>query len=601
MTADDWRRLGKVSRRLVIFAFIALMHFGPATRAEDHRAPICTDSEFLVFFNMIVDHQILFDGSISNANELQFVSRAQIANREFQLSQASSCSDAIAIRRLLVQLGGDSLARAALELADLPADDNPYLQRLPGDQERIERLVSAMLGVDRSDAPPPGERSLPSCAPEELSMLDDAAASFLDLRESTSEGRTAAESLAAIDRLLLWREVEAPRLPECADSIDLIQALSGAATDAAAYEAFKYGGVSAQGNPFPQLVAAEMAKVIEWREQRQNALAAQAASSRSTHAFQGELPGCAGEALSAMNGRLLSTYAEHIESARSSEGVVDLLAFGKAEIAFRESGLAQLPWCAEALEARWWIAEVFADAAARSAIELGAGAGLARRLRAIMADNEARATAALANLESAFEGGAVGARGEAGGSCGEGDILFLSSYLIPKFWQFSDAALKVSSGEEALDLIDRSYGFRQLLWEYLPRCEEALALGLMMRSVAADTGAMLALELAGASVLRIPYLQNISWEMKRFFEGIGKFYVTCGNVAGVVKTYYVVAEDIANIRSCASTGCSIVTTVSRGQRLEVVDDLSSWYEIVLPSCETAYIAGFLASKTPPPR
>ena len=372
MTADDQRRRGKVSRRLVILAFIALMNLGPAARAEEHQVPICTDDEFLYNFNMIVEYQILFDAAITNANELQLVSRAQIENREYRLSQLPLCSDAIAIQRLLIQLAGDSLARAALELADLPADDNPYLQRLPDDQTRIEDLVSAMLGIDRSEAAPTGQRSLPSCAPDDMSMLDDAVATFLDLHDSTGEETRPAESLAAVDRLLLWREDNIPLLPECAESIDLIQALSAAATDSATYEAFIYGRVSADRNPFPPLVSAGIAKLTSWRDQRQVTIAAQAAPSTSSYVAEGNLPPCTHEELSTTNDSLQSEYLDLIQRADAVDSIVDLLDYVKAQIAFRKSRLAQLPICAEALDAHWWLAEVLADVALQTAVELGA-------------------------------------------------------------------------------------------------------------------------------------------------------------------------------------------------------------------------------------
>ena len=213
-----------------------------------------------------------------------------------------------------------------------------------------------------------------------------------------------------------------------------------------------------------------------------------------------------------------------------------------------------------------------------------------------MADNDTRATARLTNLERTLNGEgrqAIAPANSTAPECSDADHVFLFSYLIPAFWNFTDDALTASRPEDVGDLIDQSYTFRQLLWAYLPRCDDALELGLMMRSIAADTVAMLALEITGVPVLRIPYLKKIRGDMQLFFERIADFFSTCGSIDGATTTYYVVAENIANLRSCASTNCSIVTTASRGQRLDVTDDLSSWYEITLPSCETAYIAGFL--------
>jgi len=591
MTTVDQRRVGKGYRRLLIFALIALMNLAPSARADGHQMPICTDGEFRAYFNLIVEYQTAFDGAITNANDLQLVSRAQLENRDSNLSQLPTCADAISIQRLLIQLVGDSLARAALQLADTPADENPYLQHIPDDQERIGSLVSVMLGLDRSDAAPPAQRSLPPCAPPDLSLIDDAARSFLEIYESTSAGSSAAESLDAVDRLLVWREDNLPRLPDCAETVDLILALSAAATDAAAYQAFKYAGVSAARNPFADLASAASDKLKHWQEGRKLRTMAQPVS-----AVRRELPRCSPAQLSAAEDSARA-YADLIGRAEAAGGIVDLLEFAREEAAFRQSRLAQLPTCAEAFDARWWMAQALADVFLQVAV--APEEARAQRPSRIMSASQASARDALANLEQEITEGAP--RGETAPACSEGEQVFLFSYLIPKFWAFTEAALKVSGTEEALALIEQSYRFRQLLWEYLPRCDDALELGLMMRTIAADGASMLALEMAGAPVLRIPYVRRISQDIELFFKRISGYYSTCGNINGGATTYFVVADNIANIRSCESTSCYIVTTAARGERLTVVDDMNSWYKILLPSCETAYIAGFLASRTPPPR
>ncbi|MCY4537059.1 MAG: SH3 domain-containing protein [Chloroflexi bacterium] len=71
------------------------------------------------------------------------------------------------------------------------------------------------------------------------------------------------------------------------------------------------------------------------------------------------------------------------------------------------------------------------------------------------------------------------------------------------------------------------------------------------------------------------------------------------DAANAAKTYYVTANPYANVRSCASTNCDIVATAENGEALTVIDDSQDWYEIRLENGETAFIAGFLMSKTKP--
>lgn len=590
-------------RRLAIFASIFLLSFSLVSQAEEGSVPKCTDTEFAQFFNMIVAHQTEFDSAITSASMLNRVSRAQMERREGYQAELPLCADAIAIQRLLIQLGGDALGRAALDLADLPADDNPYLRRLPSDQSRIEGLLSTMIAIDRSDAKPAQERELAACERDDWRPLDDAAAAVLDATGSTSDASSPAEALIEIDRLLLWRETNIPSLPECAESINLIQALSAAATDAAAYLAFTYGGVSPERNPFPPLLEKSIAIVTDWREAFPHAAASNSGAYREK-----PLPSCPPAELSGAFTELQAEYATLIERADAAESSADLLDFGAAQVAFRARRLAELPHCAEGFELRWRAAEALADAALRSAIALGAPVSIGAGQEARMNLNAARAASSWGTLDGASgQAETATTPSQNSGSfapaprCGDGELIFLFSYLLPEFWQLTDAALTLTQPEEAAGFIDRSYAFRQLLWSYLPRCDDALEMGLLMRAFAADATAIIALELAGAPVADGPYLPRMAGDLKRFFEQTERFNSSCGGIDGAMTTYYVVAENIANIRSCASTSCAIATTAYRGQRLDVVDDLSNWYEIVLPNCETAFIAGFLASKTPPPR
>lgn len=590
--------------RFLISIMLMLLALCPASLADDGGIPICSDAEFVDFFNMIVEHQVVFDGRIRNASELNRVSRAQMERRAWYQTQLPLCADAIAIQRLLIQLGGDSLGRAALELADLPAENNPYLQRLPDDQARIEALLSAMLGIDRADALPPAAREPLACAPADLTRLADAAAAFVEIADAASKAASRAESLASIDQLLLWRQENIPSLPKCAESVDLIQALSAAATDSAAYQALAYGGVSRERNPFPPLVEAGVAEVTDWIDAIQAEAASQGAPAEPGYPGSSGLPPCADAEVSAAVAGLGSDFTTLMARAYQLNAAADLLDYAAEQIAFRKRRLAQLPNCAEAFALRWFSAEALADAALRGAVPLGAPPSIMRGLAQNMDANETRAAAAATDLSDALadqDGLSLAPATSAAPACSDAERLFLFSYLIPKFSRFTDAALDLSQPQDARSLIERSYALRHLLWAYLPRCDDALEMGLLMRAVAADFVATLALELAGATVSEAVFIPEIAENMRQLFKRLEAFVSTCGALDGATITYYVVAENIANIRACASTDCWIVTTAHRGQRLDVVDDLSNWYEIVLPSCETAFIAGFLASQTPPPR
>ena len=219
-----------------------------------------------------------------------------------------------------------------------------------------------------------------------------------------------------------------------------------------------------------------------------------------------------------------------------------------------------------------------------------------------MSDNAARAASSLADLKDLMSGvsAAPSARGlglsTAGApACNDADQVFIFAYLVPEFWKLTDARPGDIAAAEVSPFIDQSTPFAVCFGRTCHAARRA-GTGALMQA-GGPTASHVSAGLARC--VTIPYLPRIASDINRFFERAGEYISTCGSINGGTRTYYVVAENIANIRSCASTSCAITSTAHRGQRLDVVDDNSNWYEIVLPSCETAFIAGFLASQTPP--
>ena len=59
-------------------------------------------------------------------------------------------------------------------------------------------------------------------------------------------------------------------------------------------------------------------------------------------------------------------------------------------------------------------------------------------------------------------------------------------YLIPDFRSFVSAGLAIESAADNLPLIEQSFILRDRLWSKLPRCREALEIGLLMRRILGD-------------------------------------------------------------------------------------------------------------------
>ena len=578
-------------RRFVLLGLMLLLNLVPASKAADDAIPICSNPEFLEIFSLIVEHQVKIDDSFASFQDLLAYNEGQINNRAGSLAHLPYCSDAIAIRRLFVQLGGDAVGRAALELAALPADANPYRLRLPSDHDRVSGFAAALLSVDRSDAPAPEERALIPCEPRDLLRLDAAIGSLLDLLAKTATVESRPHYIRSVDQRLQWRAEQLLDLPDCAESLQLGLLLSESVTDAAAHHALAYAGVSSETNPFINLEAAGVAVLRDWRERIQIMRA-------PASPVGGSLPSCGFDALTTAYQTLLP-YHELRARAAAMQTVPDLISFSQALIAFRENQLSQLPLCAEILNAGWWAGEVIDNLIAGAAASPTASAMPTSPIAERARQDAARAEAGLARITSVLEAEPVASVNAVGAAaaCGDSETLYFEAYILPEFRRFLNAALSLSSQDAVGDLLERSFAMRNLLWLHLPRCDEALRNGMLMRGIAADFSAMIALEGAGAAAQDIPYTRAVAANIENLFERLGETHGFSAVEAGNI--YFVVAETIANVRACGSIDCAIMATLRRGDALDVLDDSGAWYEIRLEDGGTAYIAGFLASKTRP--
>ena len=198
-----------------------------------------------------------------------------------------------------------------------------------------------------------------------------------------------------------------------------------------------------------------------------------------------------------------------------------LLNFSEGLIAYRENQLSKLPLCAETFNAGWWVGEVLNDLTAHSASSLATTtAGASSRNTDRVEQNAAKAEAGLARIKRILDGEQrlmASARGGAA-SCSDPERIFFGNYIMPEFRNFLDAALAVSSANDASALAESSANLRDLLWLHLPRCMEALEYGRRMRGIAADFSAMLALEGAGVPIQDIPYTRAVAVNIESLFE-----------------------------------------------------------------------------------
>lgn len=579
--------------RIVIFCLLFLCLPAAPTLAQ---AP-CAPAEFLSIFKLMAERQLELDTALDSVDDLLSFSESAIAERRNGLSSLPFCADALTYQRLSIEVTGDFIARQALNLAYVPQGDNPYRLRFASEQERIENSLTDMLSLDRSDAPAAEERSLPECGSAELAALDELVAELLSMLENNEAGADLVNALPAIDARLLWREENLQNRPACAEWIELLPALSAAATDSATAQAMATV-VESAANPFARLTAGHIIRLRHWQAPTE---AAHSVPSGATIASSG-LPACSFDELAQAFAILSPQYATLRESAANVSDISSLQRYSEAYLHYRSAQLVELPLCAEAFAIGWEARQVLGGLAARAALDLAHAANARSPLQETLPNDSARLALAIDGLASRLEAiGGLSMRESAASllPCGRIEISFLHHYLLPRFDEFSLAALSLRTPQGLPLLIERSLDLRDLLWLELPRCAETLEAGLVMRRIAADLVALIGLEAAGIPALDSPYIHSIAADMAWLAGRLDQLTGDTGSAARRGARYYIIAESGANIRSCASTDCEIVATALAGEAVYADDDSGAWYRLNLPDQQTGYIASFLVSKTAP--
>lgn len=543
---------------VAILAFLCLLIALPAARAQSG-SPVCTPTEFLSIFDLVVDYQARFAEPPTDFSALMTYSQQHATDRLTVLAQLPQCAEALEFGALLVQLGGDFAARAALELAGTPAANNPYLA-LPDHDQQINDRLDAMFGNERSPAQAPEGRQLPVCATQQIDAYAAAAADLLELLSTADELDSRGAFSAMLDERLTWRANRLPALPLCAETLALSQALNAALTDSMTSLSFAFVGVPVAQNPFIALAEVGMQRIAAWQAPADTESAvAQSVAVRP-------LPACS-------RGQLDSAIAAIDRDALATlHATDDALQRSQLHLDYRGGVLADLPVCEEAFAFGWWLDEW---------------------LGAPEMENQARLDEALLRLEAARASAPISSQSAA---CSDADLRFVTIYITPAFHSLMRAALSVSDFAQQPALERESAAFRALLWAHLPRCDDAIRLGMQMRGIAADFVAAIKLETGGAFAVEIPYTLALPSAIVHLGERLQAIETTLG--IGETQTWFVDVEGFANVRSCGSTACGVVSVVRGGDPLEVLDDSGDWFELRLPGGGTGYIAAFLVSETP---
>lgn len=572
----------------------------PTASGQENGHPACSESEILVLISSMLDYVPLASPSIESFDDVLENAIDHVERRDSSLSLLPLCSAAIVTQRQVIALYSDFAAGSALDYAGVTRSANPYFVRELVDEGRIDRALQDLMAAAGEGAEPEERNAIRLCSREENDLLDELVEEFLNI-DLEPPGAQSPLSIAVIHFILDWREEKLALLPECAQAIELGFLLSKASTDAAALLAFRYAAVPDADNPYTEPVTEARASLSTWRK---DLMIVQPQYKGATVLALGpasELPPCHSTLIRTTYSVLTRKVLAVVETIASAETGADLTAYEQAHLELLESSLAPLPLCAEAFEFNWLARQILADSASWAASQVLGYEPTGNPFASPIRDTGATLIAWIERAEAILENDdrivPQALEAQQAPACRPGEALFVIGFIAPEFRAFVRAGAVMRSMDGLDELFDHARDVREQLWQDLPRCREALEIGLVMQQITGDWIAMLNFDFAGAdSGDYVPYLEQVKRGMDRF-EALSDDL--SDNSPRVATTYYVTANPYANIRSCAATSCSIVTTAQNGEALTVVDDSGDWYELQLDDGRTAYIAGFLMSEAQP--
>ena len=478
-------------RRTFVFLLLIFLIVAPVANGQDSGFATCTEEELLVYVDSILDISLLDASPVETMDDLVTYAAGRIDSRENRFRLVPLCAEAIAMQRNDFFISGDLIGRSALQMAGLPNARNPYLLQTPNIEDRREANREILSRAD-SDEAAAEDRVLPPCTFRQNFKLESLATNHDVMLLKASKAESADEWINALDQVLQWRHENLSTLPECLEAIEVGFLLSKAATDAALQFALRYAGVADERNPYIAAVDAAREKLRSWRDEITLTRPENDGATVLILGRASELPSCKSVEIAYVYSTFLDDVQDVAEIGQDFESPAVMIDYAESHIELRSDTLSRFPRCAELFEIAWWSQE-YLDANAGYVSHLIIGYSPERNP---FAAQLIEASDAFVDLERVGETGEYlragdGIEGPAPdervvAACQPGEIAYMIGYLIPEFRAFVRAGLAIESAADNLPLMERSFSLRDRLWSSLPRCREALEIGLLMRKILGD-------------------------------------------------------------------------------------------------------------------
>ncbi|MYD09804.1 MAG: hypothetical protein F4X02_07140 [Chloroflexi bacterium] len=369
----------------------------------------------------------------------------------------------------------DSVSSAALALAGVHVNQNPFIEPLRKNRAKVRKLIDRIENAVRE----PGSKVRPwtSCADAQRAALRERVPSYTNYANAEASAGSWDEIVAEINAMIAWRDELWSSLPLCADTLELALTFSLLAGNRRALVAFRQARVADEKNPYWE--------AIELGEHIIDGYGGWLVGGSAVRQSAQRLRSCTDTELQSLSITVAQYYMLR-EAMTNIENMRDFVNTADAVLVWRDSLLGILPNCSESFEAGVLMSQIADDYIALLGLTY---AGYGRDVNPyvdVILTNSVELTELLQSAP--IDKGDYAAVWDYGGqleACNQDEITTLD-LILSEYLALQDAAQQISSLDLLAAFGDAQIAWRSELWPTLPNCAEAFEIGLHIFRNAGD-------------------------------------------------------------------------------------------------------------------
>ncbi|MCY4070488.1 MAG: hypothetical protein OXG60_04275 [Chloroflexi bacterium] len=469
----------------ILLLLVTLLTAAPL-QAQDNLYEACGETETQMLFSVLYGLQQANEGGAERPSTVKGLYAYDLILAPWRKSTRllASCEEALAVVWKTYRTVDNVLATSVMRINGLGEDEHVYDDRIASSISELETLLRDLEAGAASDEGEKRRRlwepETPSCSSADLERVLAMTAEHQALLERAG-AISSTTDLAHFGTIhMTWRAETWAKVPNCRGPRWHAIFLEQVATDALVKAGLALAGAAAD-NSFALRLEDTLETLTEFNAEveRRYKLALEEEAFAKPQAD--ELPSCPDDVFQSAYDGLLE-YAKQGEIAIESNE--DLLRFAERQIAWHADHLTDLPYCAEMLQIRWLLIELNSDFVARAALRL-AGVSDEDNPFLRLPSDQARIDAIVQdrqhpNIAQPRSEGAVALP-----DCSKHDLQIAIDEYLYVYGELEDIRPFVLSIEDTIEYIQALIAWREALWQRMPLCAEAVALGLFMHQFSA--------------------------------------------------------------------------------------------------------------------